>query len=102
VPVLEALSAPATLHPSFIPVLRDPQPGPRAFASPEHGYHIDGIHRVSVLQESACLVVFVCLTDVAEYGGATVVRPASHRRAFDYWRAQAAPVDHTLAPAAHM
>jgi hypothetical protein len=95
-PFLEALGAPPTLYSGFIPVLRDPQPGPRAFEPPEQGYHLDGIHRVSVLPESAYLVVFVYLTDVAEYGGATVVRPGSHRQVFDYWRAQAAPVTNVL------
>jgi len=89
-PYLESLGAAATLYPGFIPVLRDPQPGPRAFVPPT-GYHIDGMHRVSVLPTSLYLIVFVYLTDVADYGGATVVRPGSHRQVYDYWRAQATP-----------
>jgi len=89
-PYLESLGTEATLYPGFIPVLRDPQPGPRAFAPPT-SYHIDGMHRVSVLPTSLYLIVFVYLTDVADYGGATVVRPGSHRQVYDYWRAQATP-----------
>jgi hypothetical protein len=89
-PFLETLGAEAKLFHGFIPVLRTPEPGPQEFVPPTD-YHIDGIHRVSLLPQSSVLVVFAYLTDVAEYGGATVVRPGSHRQVFEYWSAQAAP-----------
>lgn len=89
-PFLETMGAEAKLYRGFIPVLRDPQPGPREFVAPA-SYHVDGIHRVTVWPESLYLVVFTYLTDVTAYGGATAVRPGSHRQVFDYWRAQDTP-----------
>ena len=71
----------------FIPVLNFPRPGPPAFEPPTEGYHIDGMHAVTVWPDKFFLVVFAYLSDTADYGGATTVRPGSHRQVFEHWRA---------------
>ncbi len=78
--------SPATLH-GFIPVLSFPKPGPAVFEPPTTGYHIDGMHAVTVWPGKFFLVVFAYLSDTAEYGGATTVRPGSHRQVFEHWLA---------------
>ena len=78
--------SPATLR-GFIPVLSFPRPGPPAFEPPTDGYHIDGMHAVTAWPEKFFLVVFAYLTDTAAYGGATTVRPGSHRQVFEHWLA---------------
>lgn len=71
----------------FIPVLSYPRPGEKRFAAESHssGYHVDGIHFVSLLPDKILLVALAYLTDTELYGGATVVRPGSHRQIFEYW-----------------
>ena len=76
--------SPAVLR-GFIPVLSFPQPGPPAFEPPTTGYHIDGMHAVTVWPIKFFLVVFAYLSDTADYGGATTVRPGSHRQVFEHW-----------------
>ena len=78
--------SPAVLH-GFIPVLSFPRPGPPAFEPPTSGYHIDGMHAVTVWPVKFFLVVFAYLSDTADYGGATTVRPGSHRQVFEHWLA---------------
>ncbi len=75
----------------FIPVLNFPSPGPPVFEPPTAGYHIDGMHAVTVWPGKFFLVVFAYLTDTAEYGGATTVRPGSHRQVFEHWLATGNP-----------
>ena len=76
--------SPATLR-GFIPVLSFPSPGPAAFEPPTGGYHIDGMHAVTVWPAKFFLVVFAYLSDTADFGGATTVRPGSHRQVFEHW-----------------
>ena len=78
--------SPATLR-GFIPVLSFPQPGPPVFEPPTDGYHIDGMHAVTVWPGKFFLVVFAYLSDTAAWGGATTVRPGSHRQVFEHWLA---------------
>jgi len=78
--------SPATLR-GFIPVLSFPRPGPPVFEPPTSGYHIDGMHAVTVWPEKFFLVVFAYLSDTAAHGGATTVRPGSHRQVFEHWLA---------------
>ncbi len=78
--------SPAVLR-GFIPVLSFPQPGPLVFEPPTTGYHIDGMHAVTLWPGKFFLVVFAYLSDTADYGGATTVRPGSHRQVFEHWRA---------------
>lgn len=71
----------------FIPVLAFPRPGEKRFAAESHnsGYHVDGIHFVSLWPDKILLVALAYLTDTEPYGGATVVLPGSHRQIFHYW-----------------
>ena len=82
--------SPAILH-GFIPVLSFPKPGSPSFEPPTSGYHIDGMHAVTVWPEKFFLVVFAYLSDTADYGGATTVRPGSHRQVFEHWLATGDP-----------
>lgn len=71
----------------FIPVLTYPTPnanGHRGFVEPQ-GWHLDGMYGTSLLPGVLMMVAFVYLTDVAEDGGATTVKPGSHRQIFEYW-----------------
>jgi hypothetical protein len=83
-PYLEARGVEPAVIAGYIPVLNFPTPGPREFQKPG-GYHIDGMHLTTLWPGKFCLVVFAYLTDVAEYGGATTVRPGSHRQVFEHW-----------------
>lgn len=71
----------------FIPVLAFPRPGEKRFDAENHpgGYHVDGIHFVTLMPQKILLVALAYLTDTELYGGATVVRPGSHRQIFEYW-----------------
>lgn len=80
---------PATIR-GYIPVLRFPEPGPREFVQPR-GFHIDGMHATTLWPDRHFLVVFAYLTETAEYGGATAVRPGSHRQVFEHWRREGNP-----------
>jgi hypothetical protein len=86
-PFLESKGVSPATMPGFIPVMSFPKGGPPVFEPPVTGYHIDGMHTVTVWPDKSFLVVFVYLSDTAEYGGATTVRPGSHRQVFDHWRA---------------
>ncbi len=73
----------------FIPVITYPTPGEKILV---HGaQHIDGGKYVTTYPGRYILAVMAYLSDVAEYGGATVVRPGSHRQVFEKWLAD----DHT-------
>ncbi len=89
-PFLESQGLTQDTWHGFIPVLNYPTPGPRLF-EPPRGYHIDGMHTVTLWPGKLFLVVFAYLTDTAEYGGATTVRPGSHRQVFEHWRSAGDP-----------
>lgn len=82
-PYLEAKGAPPRIK-GYIPVLNFPSPGPQEFQKPT-GYHIDGMHLTTLWPQWFSLVVFAYLTDVSAYGGATAIRPGSHRQVFEHW-----------------
>ena len=73
----------------FIPVLTHPTPNrhtmEKKFIDPQ-GWHVDGIKGTAILPEVLMLVVFAYLNDVPEYGGATTVKPGSHRQLYEYWQ----------------
>jgi len=71
----------------FIPVLAFPREGEKRYDAENHkdGFHVDGIHFVTLWPEKILLVALVYLTDTETYGGATVVRPGSHRQIFEHW-----------------
>jgi len=83
-PYLEAKGVNPPTITGYIPVLNFPSPGPREFQKPT-GYHIDGMHLTTLWPGMFSLVVFAYLTDVVSYGGATAVRPGSHRQVFEHW-----------------
>lgn len=72
----------------YIPVLTMPNPKrtelEQKFIEPQ-GWHVDGIKGTAILPEVLMLVMFAYLNDVPEYGGATTVKPGSHRQLFEYW-----------------
>jgi hypothetical protein len=80
----------------YVPVLRYPKPGSKEFTPPTGGWHVDGYRGVSLYPELLFLVVFAYLSDVTEYGGATVVRPGSHRQLFEHWYRHGGVHDHVL------
>lgn len=82
-PYLESRQQPPMTR-GYIPVLNFPRPGPQEFLAPQ-GYHIDGMHLTTTWPGKFSLVVFAYLNDVAEYGGATAIRPGSHRQVFTHW-----------------
>lgn len=94
-PFLDSRGVSPPLLRGFIPVLSFPQPGPPVFEPPTAGYHIDGMHAVTLWPDKFFLVVFVYLSDTAAHGGATTVRPGSHRQVFEHWRATGAAGDTT-------
>ena len=69
----------------YIPVLTYPAPGEKRLVP--GGFHIDGGKYVTTYPERYFLAAMAYLTDVAEYGGATAVRPGSHRQVFEKWLA---------------
>jgi ectoine hydroxylase-related dioxygenase (phytanoyl-CoA dioxygenase family) len=72
----------------FIPVLTHPTPDraqhEKKFLEPQ-GWHVDGIKGTAILPHVLMLVAFAYLNDVPEYGGATTVKPGSHRQLFEHW-----------------
>jgi len=72
----------------YIPVLTYPHPEraemPKEFIEPQ-GWHVDGIAGTDILPTVFMLVAFVYLTDVRTHGGATTVKPGSHRRLYEHW-----------------
>lgn len=68
----------------YIPVLSFPKPGPPEFVEPG-GYHIDGGESIRAWPGVNFLAVMAYLTDTKPYGGATVVKPGSHRQVFERW-----------------
>ena len=68
----------------YVPVLNYPTLGPQKFEEP-NGYHLDGMHRVTLFPNLLYLVVFAYLNDVPAYGGATAAWPGSHRKLFQHW-----------------
>ena len=67
----------------FIPVLTYPTPGaPGEIVA--KGFHLDGIQGTYLWPNLLSLVVFAYLTDTAADGGATLVRPGSHRQVFEH------------------
>jgi ectoine hydroxylase-related dioxygenase (phytanoyl-CoA dioxygenase family) len=72
----------------FIPVLTHPAPHraqlEKKFIEPQ-GWHVDGIKGTAILPAVLMLVIFAYLNDVPEYGGATTVKPGSHRQLFAHW-----------------
>lgn len=71
----------------FIPVLAFPRAGEKRYDGENHkdGFHVDGIHFVTLWPQKILLVALVYLTDTETFGGATVVRPGSHRQIFEHW-----------------
>ena len=95
-PVLAARTG-SPMTPGFIPVLNFPRPGPPAFVPPTSGDHVDGMDTVTLWPGMLSLIVFAYLTDTAAYGGATAVRPGSHRQVFAHWRGRdEAPTSDTI------
>jgi ectoine hydroxylase-related dioxygenase (phytanoyl-CoA dioxygenase family) len=72
----------------YIPVLTMPTPHRASldlkFIEPQ-GWHVDGIRGTAIKPEVLMLVIFAYLNDVPEYGGATTVKPGSHRQLFEHW-----------------
>ncbi len=98
VPAIEAL-AEALVGPDLrrdaanfglVPVLKYPEPGPEAFV-PENGWHIDGAERVTLWPDDCYVIPLVYLSDVPAHGGATAIRPGSHRQVFRHWLTTGAP-----------
>jgi hypothetical protein len=78
----------------FIPVLRYPVAAAERTGEPKlAGWHMDGMKYASFWPKYRYLVVFIYLVDVSARGGATVVRPGSHRQLFEhgYPRCQSDP-----------
>jgi hypothetical protein len=67
----------------YIPVLSFPKPGEAGQIVPT-GFHIDGYMGTYLWPNLISLVMLAYLTDTAEDGGATLVRPGSHRQIFEY------------------
>ena len=67
----------------FIPALSYPTEGKREVMA--SNFHIDGGKYVTTYPGRYFLAIMAYLSDVSEYGGATVVRPGSHRQVFQKW-----------------
>ena len=67
----------------YIPVLSYPVSGEKCLSP--GGFHIDGGKYVTTYPERYFLAAMAYLTDVGEYGGATAVRPGSHRQVLARW-----------------
>jgi hypothetical protein len=85
-PYLDSLGLDPVVQ-GYIPVLNYPRPGPPKFVKP-NGFHIDGIHTATLWPDKHYLVILAYLSDTPEYGGATAVRPGSHRQLFAHWITQ--------------
>jgi hypothetical protein len=68
----------------YIPVLNFPTPGPKEWTPPQ-AFHIDGLHTSTLWPQKLFLIVLTYLSDTVVYGGATTIRPGSHRQIFTYW-----------------
>lgn len=88
-PFLDERNKHPVIRGGFIPVLTYPTPSaaaPRTFTPPARsGYHIDGGDPVTTWPGLNFLAVMAYLSDTPAYGGATVVRPGSHRQVFAHW-----------------
>ncbi len=69
----------------YSPVINFPRPGPAEFEP--MGYHIDGIDVTTLWPGHRYMVLLAYLTDTSEHGGATAVRPGSHRVLLEHWLA---------------
>ena len=67
----------------YSPVINFPRPGAPGFEP--MGYHIDGIDVTTLWPGHRYMVLLAYLTDTCEYGGATAVRPGSHRVLLQHW-----------------
>jgi hypothetical protein len=82
----------------FVPVVSFPVSGPRRFEPPDD-YHLDGYPDPPTLwPRLLAVIVLAYLTDTADYGGATVVLPGSHRQVFEYWCAHGIESSHAVPP----
>lgn len=72
----------------YIPVLTFPlalrAEQEKQFIEPQ-GWHVDGIAGTDILPSVFMMVIFVYLTDVSSHGGATTVKPGSHRQLYEHW-----------------
>lgn len=93
-PFLEWNDLPSELA-GYIPVLAYPAAGEKQLTP--SGYHIDGGKYVTTYPVRYFLAVMAYLTDVTKYGGATLVRPGSHRQVFEQWLADGRTPDEQLA-----
>jgi len=68
----------------YIPVLTSPKVNGKDLVPPTP-WHVDGINGTDITPSVFMMVMFVYLTDTEENGGATTVRPGSHRQLFEHW-----------------
>ena len=72
----------------YIPVLTFPLASraqqEKRFVEPQ-GWHVDGIAGTDILPTVFMMVMLVYLTDVSSHGGATTVKPGSHRQLYEHW-----------------
>ncbi|MEO6906774.1 MAG: phytanoyl-CoA dioxygenase family protein [Abditibacteriaceae bacterium] len=68
----------------YIPVLTSPKVNGKDVVPPID-WHVDGINGTDITPSIFMMVIFVYLTDTAADGGATTVRPGSHRQLFAHW-----------------
>jgi len=72
----------------YIPVLTFPNAQraekEKKFVEPQ-GWHVDGIAGTDILPSVFMMVMFVYLTDTSAHGGATTVKPGSHRQLYEHW-----------------
>ncbi|MBT3270665.1 hypothetical protein HN371_26220 [Candidatus Poribacteria bacterium] len=69
----------------YSPVINFPRHGPTQFEP--MGFHIDGIDVTTLWPGHRYMVLLAYLTDTCAHGGATAVRPGSHRVLFEHWLA---------------
>ena len=67
----------------YSPVINFPRPGAPEFEP--MGFHIDGIDVTTLWPGHRYMVVLGYLTDTCDHGGATAVRPRSHRVLLEHW-----------------
>ena len=68
----------------YIPVLTSPKVNGKDVVPPL-AWHVDGINGTDITPSVFMMTMFAYLTDTAENGGATTVRPGSHRQLFEHW-----------------